>query len=503
MEWYIKKNATLPLLKLQIVKDGRSDYNNFMELLETSTMFFSMINSETGIPKIISKPAGFVEKTFLDPNAEPEYYIYYKFTNTDTNTVGKFEGQFLIKTVDGNLILPIREKLFVYIQDSFIADNLEYITCYTSEYPCCVDPIFPTPTPSVTPTITRTPTPTVTNTQTPTNTPTNTETPTPTPTNSQINGTVTIGTQLWTNINLDVTVYRDLTPIPQSTTDADWIAKGDSGIGAWCYYNFNTDNGLVYGKLYNWFAVNNTTNGGLAPLGYHVPTDEEWTTLTTYLGGESVAGGKMKSTGNLTSGTGLWAGDNTDATNLSDFTGLPGGLCNTNGTSFNINNNGYWWSSSEESAANAWRRSLSFDNGTANRNGSNKKNGFSVRLIKDVVTPTQTPTPTPTPTPEPIPYYVTYELITNGEGGVNNFMDVYKNNVLIDSLTVSDLVISPDWFIGDELKIIVNAGTIIDAALYINGIIYEVCGPDPETITYITNITGDITVKAETPNLFG
>jgi len=176
MNFNIKKNATLPILKLSVIKDGRSDYNNFMELLETSTIFFSMVNSETGILKIISKPAGFVEKTFIDPNAETEYYIYYKFTNTDTNTVGKFEGQFLVKTDDGNLILPIREKLFIYIQDSFIADNLEYVNCYTSEYPCCIDPSFPTPTPTHTPS----PTPTVTITVTPTPTVTTTITPTPT-----------------------------------------------------------------------------------------------------------------------------------------------------------------------------------------------------------------------------------------------------------------------------------------------------------------------------------
>ena len=152
MEFFIKRNATLPVLKLQVVKDGRSDYNNFMELLETSSIFFSMVNSETGIPKIISKPAGFVEKTFIDPNAEPEYYIYYQFTNTDTNLIGKYEGQFLVKTDDGNLILPIREKLFIYVQDSFIADDLTYENCYTSVYPCCIGPGYPTPTPSVTPT---------------------------------------------------------------------------------------------------------------------------------------------------------------------------------------------------------------------------------------------------------------------------------------------------------------------------------------------------------------
>ena len=137
MEFFIKKNATLPLLKLMVIKDGRSDYNNSMELSDTSTVFFSMVNSETGIPKITSKPAGILLKTFDDPNTPSEHHIYYKFTNTDTNTVGKFEGQFLIKNEDGNLILPIQEKLIIFIQESFIADDLEYKTCYTSVYPCC------------------------------------------------------------------------------------------------------------------------------------------------------------------------------------------------------------------------------------------------------------------------------------------------------------------------------------------------------------------------------
>jgi len=84
MDWFIKKNATLPLLKLAIIKDGRSDYNNFMELLETSTIFFSMVNTENGIPRITSRPAGFVEKIFDDPNAEPEYYIIIVFSETLT-----------------------------------------------------------------------------------------------------------------------------------------------------------------------------------------------------------------------------------------------------------------------------------------------------------------------------------------------------------------------------------------------------------------------------------
>ena len=137
MNFDIKKNATLPVLKLAVVKDGRSDYNNFMKQIEVSALFFSMVDTETGIPKIMSRPASYVEKTQLDPNAEPEYYIYYQFTNTDTNTVGQFEGQFMLKNNDGVLILPVREKLYITIHDSFIADDLEYTTCYTSDFPCC------------------------------------------------------------------------------------------------------------------------------------------------------------------------------------------------------------------------------------------------------------------------------------------------------------------------------------------------------------------------------
>jgi hypothetical protein len=139
MEFFIKKNATLPLLKLQVVKNGRLDYNNFMSLIEQSALFFSMVDVETGVPKITSRPAGFVEKTNVDPNADPEYYLYYQFQNRDTNRVGRYEGQFMLRSSDGVLILPIREKLFINVQESYIADDLEYDSCYVSEFPCCVN----------------------------------------------------------------------------------------------------------------------------------------------------------------------------------------------------------------------------------------------------------------------------------------------------------------------------------------------------------------------------
>jgi len=169
MEFFIKKNATLPVLKLQVVKDGRSDYNSFMKTIEESAIFFSMVDVETGIPKISSRPAGFVEKILLDPNASPEYYIYYQFTNKDTNRIGRYDGQFMLRNDDGVLIVPIRESLFINVQESFIADDLEYSSCYVSEFPCCLPYATTTTQPPIT---------TTTTTEEPTTTTTTTITPT-------------------------------------------------------------------------------------------------------------------------------------------------------------------------------------------------------------------------------------------------------------------------------------------------------------------------------------
>jgi hypothetical protein len=196
MDFFIKKNATLPLLKLQVVNNGRSDFDNFMKTIELSAIFFSMVDVDTGIPKISSRPAGFVEKTFIDPNSEPEYYIYYQLTSTDTNRVGKYEGQFLLRNDEGVLILPIREKLNVYIQESFIANDLEYESCYVSEFPCCVNGPYTTTTTTSNPC--NTPTPTPSPTITPTHTPT--PTPTPTPANQQLDNPVLIGEDIYLSI---------------------------------------------------------------------------------------------------------------------------------------------------------------------------------------------------------------------------------------------------------------------------------------------------------------
>jgi hypothetical protein len=121
MEFFIQKNANLPILKMQVLNDGKHDYKVFMDLLETATISFSMIDEATGIPKISHKGAYITEKVFSDENADTEYYIYYKFSTKDTNKVGRFQGQFLIKMDDGTLICPIRELLYINVVDSLIS----------------------------------------------------------------------------------------------------------------------------------------------------------------------------------------------------------------------------------------------------------------------------------------------------------------------------------------------------------------------------------------------
>jgi hypothetical protein len=107
---------------MQVVKDGRTGYLEIMESLESATIYFSMINTETGIPKIVSAPC-YIVSLILADGAPTEYYIYYRFTSRDTNTPGRYTGQFLVKNNDGNLIMPIREDLYINIEDSFISET--------------------------------------------------------------------------------------------------------------------------------------------------------------------------------------------------------------------------------------------------------------------------------------------------------------------------------------------------------------------------------------------
>jgi len=147
---------------------------------------------------------------------------------------------------------------------------------------------------------------------------------------------VTIGSQQWMRQNLNVATYRDGTVIPQVSDATAW---SNLTTGAWCWYNNDAANGAIYGKLYNAYAVNNAK--GLCPLGWRVPSDADWNTLASFLGGNSVAGGEMKST------SPLWSSPNTGATNSSGFTGLPGGIRHENGSFVELGFNGPWWSSTD------------------------------------------------------------------------------------------------------------------------------------------------------------
>jgi uncharacterized protein (TIGR02145 family) len=186
--------------------------------------------------------------------------------------------------------------------------------------------------------------------------------------------TVQIGTQCWTQSNLTVSKYRDGSSIPNITDNTQWSQTNTSSTGAWCNYNNNASNGTTYGKMYNWYAVNDSR--GLCPTGWHVPTDAEWTTLTTHLGGTLVAVGAMKST------TG-WNSPNTGATNLSGFTGLPGGYRSNIGGFYNVGNYGYWWSSSGAGSGHAWYRDLYYNDASVYRGNGDRRGGFSVRCVRD------------------------------------------------------------------------------------------------------------------------
>lgn len=120
MEFIISKNSTLPLLKMQFFEDGKSSVEDFNSLIENSSIYFSMKNSETGVYKFLNKPAGVTTKKFIDPNAKTEYYIYYQFSSFDTNKSGKYEGEFLLVSSGGTAILPITEKLYINIQDTHV-----------------------------------------------------------------------------------------------------------------------------------------------------------------------------------------------------------------------------------------------------------------------------------------------------------------------------------------------------------------------------------------------
>jgi len=177
--------------------------------------------------------------------------------------------------------------------------------------------------------------------------------------------TVSIGNQCWMAENLRVSAG-----IPEETDGTQWA---NLTTPAWCYHGNNSSNGVLYGKLYNWYAVN---TGSLCPGGWHIPTDAEWQNLVDYLGGNAVAGGAMKDT------TG-WDAPNTGATNSSGFTALPGGGRSFSGNFYGIGNAAEFWTSTELNTDHGWGRELSYNNSDVYLSNLYKVYGESCRCVKD------------------------------------------------------------------------------------------------------------------------
>jgi uncharacterized protein (TIGR02145 family) len=186
--------------------------------------------------------------------------------------------------------------------------------------------------------------------------------------------TVTIGSQVWMTENLKTTKYNDGTAIPLVTDDTAWAGLTTPG---YCWSDNNEDYKSTYGALYNWYTIN---TGKLCPVGWHVPSDEEWTTLIDYLGGEYVALGKLKE-----SGTTHWNSPNNDATNESGFTALPGGKRGfiPYGISLMVGGYGVWWSSTSFNTNSAWHRYIGYDLDHVVSDTYYKKDGLSVRCLRD------------------------------------------------------------------------------------------------------------------------
>ena len=187
--------------------------------------------------------------------------------------------------------------------------------------------------------------------------------------------TVRIGQQAWMAVNLNVSRFRNGDSIPEVKSDDEWREAISNHRAAWCYYANDPANGAKYGKLYNWFAVNDPR--GLAPEGWHVASGDEWLGLMEYLGGEKTAGAKMKST----SGWKDDKGRDGNGSNSSGFAGLPGGARRR--SFYGLANNGMWWSSTENPPIYAWSATVYYHSDELSIYYYNQAEGKSVRCIKD------------------------------------------------------------------------------------------------------------------------
>ena len=190
-------------------------------------------------------------------------------------------------------------------------------------------------------------------------------------------GTVAIGDQVWMNANLKTTRYNDGTEIPNVSSDSVWV---NLSSGAYCWQSNDINNKNPYGALYNWYAVN---TGKLCPAGWHVASDQDWFELALYLGGDYIAGGKIK-----VSGTNYWAEPNNGATNETGFNAMPGGSryvgkVMVNGAFYGFGSGGLWCSSTEYSLSHAYSVNLSFRSSQLANYHDDKRCGFSIRCIRD------------------------------------------------------------------------------------------------------------------------
>jgi len=185
--------------------------------------------------------------------------------------------------------------------------------------------------------------------------------------------TIKIGNQVWMAENLKVTHFRNGDPIPQISDDSQWY---DLTSGACCNYDNDSSKVEVYGRLYNWYAVNDSRK--IAPSGWHVPSDAEWQTLIDYLGGDEVAGGKMKETG-----TEYWIEPNTGATDESGFSALPGGFRDAYGNFNSLGGSAWFWTATANGDHAAWYWMLSYAQANAVHDPYTKRSAYSVRCIKD------------------------------------------------------------------------------------------------------------------------
>jgi uncharacterized protein (TIGR02145 family) len=187
--------------------------------------------------------------------------------------------------------------------------------------------------------------------------------------------TVTIGTQVWMAENLKTTKYNDGTAIPNVTDNTTWSTLT---TGAYSDYSNTPTYSNTYGRLYNWYVVASTNTKKVCPTGWHVPTDAQFTTLTTYLGGESLAGGKLKETG-----TTHWLSPNLNATNETGFTALPGGYRAASGSFGLMGNTGFLWTSTISGTTYAYFRYMYYNSGSLKGGDDDQHTGYYVRCLKD------------------------------------------------------------------------------------------------------------------------